>query len=104
VAHIAYRTRLAGRADPTETLEALPPIGELDTLFGQPGISDEVRARVVKGIVYSVTALRGKGLDLMVEHLRHGGSRDSLWMTVLRLVRIGEVKGAVRLAAALVTR
>ena len=102
VAHVAYRTRLAGLPDPTASLPTLPPIAGLDTLFHSPGVSDEVRARVVRGILYSVTALRGEGLDLIIEHLRHRGSKDGLWMTVLRLVRIGEIKRAARLTAALI--
>ncbi len=101
VAKIAYRERLAGRPDPTEAQNSLPPIDELEALFGREGIAREVRSRVAPGLLYSKAGLRDEGFDLVVRHLREGGARDGMWRTVARLVRFGEPARAARLAATL---
>jgi glycosyltransferase involved in cell wall biosynthesis len=101
VALAAWRERQAGRPDPTATLERLPPIEQLDALFGRPGISRQVREQVALGLRYSATAMRNEGFDLLVRHLREGGRRDGMWRTVARLVRFGEPLRALRLARTL---
>ena len=98
VAFEAWRAREAGRKDPTAELEELPPIEELDNLFGEPGISSRVRARVAKGIQYSRAALTDHGFDIMLRHVRDGGDRSGLWRTAGRLVSFGEPLRAARLA------
>jgi hypothetical protein len=103
VAQLAWREREAGRPDPTATLTRLPPIDELDTLFGRPGISRQVRAQAALSLVYSAYAMRDDGFDLLVRHLREGGRHQGMWRTVLRLIRFGEPVRALRLALALAT-
>lgn len=101
ISRLAYRERRAGRPDPTEFLEHLPPIQHLDGLFGQPGTSEAARAEVVRGLLYSRHALQGKGMDLVLDHINRGGNRQGLWRTVARLLKFGHPKQAVRLALAL---
>ena len=101
IARAAYEERKAGRPDPTETLERLPPIAELDALFGRPGIARKTRERVARSLLYSPVAMRGEGFDLLIQHLRDGGSVNGMWRTVARLVRFGEPTRALRLAAVL---
>ncbi|MDE8653164.1 glycosyltransferase [Novosphingobium sp. H3SJ31-1] len=101
VSYLAYRERLAGRPDPTANLERLPPIDELDALFGREGIARQVRARVAPGLLYSRASLRDDGFDLLCRYLREGGRRDGMWRVVARLVRFGEPVRAARLAATL---
>lgn len=101
ISHEAWRLRQAGKPDPTATLDKLPPIEQLDALFGEPGISSRVRARVARGILHSRTSLRDEGFDIILKHISDGGERDGLWRTVLRLVRYGEPLRAARLTAAL---
>jgi hypothetical protein len=101
IAFAAHLEREAGRPDPTEGLETLPPIGELDALFGREGVTRAIREKVAKGIVYSRVALRGEGFDLLLDHIRDGGSRDGLWRTAGRLLKLGEPIRALRLATAL---
>lgn len=103
VAQAAWRERKAGRFDPTADLDRLPPIDELDALFGRPGISRQVREQVALGLLYSASAMRDEGFELLMTHLRDGGRRDGMWRTVARLVRFGEPARALRLAAALTT-
>lgn len=103
VAQAAWRERKAGQADPTADLERLPPIDELDALFGRPGISRQVREQVALGLLYSASAMRDEGFELLMTHLRDGGRRDGMWRTVARLVRFGEPARALRLAATLAT-
>lgn len=102
IAHVAYELRQAGRPDPTADLDALPPLDELDALFGREGLASAVRARVAPALLYSHTGLRDHGFDLLCQHLREGGQRQGMWRTVARLVRFGEPRRAARLAAALV--
>ena len=101
VSHLAYRERAAGRPDPTAHLTSLPPLEELDALFGRPGVSREVRSYVAPGLLYSKAGLGDHGFDLLVDHLHEGGAHDGMWRTVARLVRFGNPVRAVRLATTL---
>ncbi|WP_226018589.1 glycosyltransferase [Novosphingobium sp. FKTRR1] len=101
VARLAYAERRAGRPDPTAALEALPPIDQLDALFGREGMARAVRARVAPGLLYSKAALRDDGFDILCAYIRDGGPRDGLWRTVGRLFLFGEPTRALRLAATL---
>ncbi|MFD1960784.1 glycosyl transferase family 2 [Novosphingobium panipatense] len=98
VAQAAWRERRAGRPDPTADLIRLPPVDELDTLFGRAGLAWAVREQVALGLVYSPAALRGDGFDLLVSYLKDGGRCEGMWRTVARLVRFGEPLRAVQLA------
>lgn len=100
-AKLAYKERLAGRTDPTADLERLPPLEEFDSLFAREGVSRAVRAEVAPGLLYSSDGLRGKGFDLVLEHVRDGGAREGMWRTVLRLLRMGEPARALKLASTL---
>jgi len=101
VAWLAHLEREAGRRDPTDGLTALPPIKQLDAVFGRPGIAKAVRDMVAPGLVYSEIALAGDGFDMLIDHVREGGAHEGLWRTVARLVKMGEPARAARLAAAL---
>jgi hypothetical protein len=101
IARLAYAERKAGRPDPTEHLAALPPLDQLDALFGREGVARAVRATVAPQLLYSLAGLRDHGFDLVVDHLREGGRPEGMWRTVARLVRFGEPARAARLAATL---
>lgn len=104
VARAAQAERKAGRPDPTETLAALPPIAELDALFGRPNVAQEVRGRAARALVYSREAMTGPGYDLLLQHVSEGGRGSDLWRTAARLLRFGEPARALRLAAALASQ
>lgn len=101
VALLAYFERKAGRPDPTDKLAALPPIDELNALFGRDDVARWVRARVAPALLYSAAGMRDHGFDLLLRHISEGGTRDGMWRTVARLVRFGEPARAARLAATL---
>ncbi len=102
VARIACQERRAGRFDPTETLRELPPIEALDDLFGRSGVAAEARAEIVAMLQYSPEAMRGTGFDLMIAHIKAGGTRTGFWRTVVRLaLRMGEPRRAAKLATTL---
>ena len=101
VSWLAWQERMAGRPDPTETLLSLPPIAELDALFGRAGAASDVRGRVARALVYSHSAMREGGFDMLLEHVSEGGKGAELWRTVVRLARFGEPRRALKLAAAL---
>lgn len=104
VAYLAYCERSAGRADPTESIDALPPVEELDTLFGRSGFGEAVRSRVAPSIIYSQAALNDEGFPLLLDYVRGGGKAPGLWRTVARLMRFGEPAKAVHLFLTLATR
>ena len=101
VAWLSHQERLAGRQDPTEGLGQLPPLGELDRLFGRPGVARQVREMVAPKLVYSDVALTGDGYGMLLDYIRDGGERDGMWRTAARLVKMGAPARAVRLAATL---
>lgn len=104
IAYLAFRERQAGRPDPTATLTQLPPIAELDALFGRSGVAEQVRARVAPNLLYSSTALSSDGYSLLLDHVREGGRTRGLWRTVARLAKLGHPARAARLAATLAVR
>lgn len=95
--------RLAGRPDPTEGLEALPPLEEIDALFGRAGVADYVRRRVVNRMLYSAEALSGDGHPIILAHVRRNGPEPRIWRAVARLVKAGRPRKAISLAGALLT-
>ncbi|MDE2406037.1 MAG: glycosyltransferase [Sphingomonadales bacterium] len=101
IAKLAWRERKAGRPDPTVGVAMLPDTNGLDALFGRAGVGREVRARVAPSLKYSEAGLRDAGFDLILQHLDEGGSREGMWRTVARLLRIGEPRRALRLARTL---
>ena len=103
IAWEAHLERSAGRADPTERLDVLPPIEALDALFGRAGVTTAVRARVARNIVYSPQVLRGPGFALLLDAVRDGATAG-LWRTLARLALHRNPIGAARLALALALR
>lgn len=104
VSYYAWLEREAGRHDPTAALDRLPPIDELDRLFGRAGVAAAVRARMAPNLLYSASALGGEGYELLLTHVREGGRREGLWRTVARLAKFGHPGRAARLAATLAAR
>ncbi len=100
VAWLAHLEREAGRRDPVDGLDSLPPVDDLDSLFGRPGVTRAVREIVAPRLIYSPVALKGDGYDLVLGHARDG-AREGMWKTAARLIRFGEPLRAVRLATAL---
>lgn len=104
ISRLAWQEREAGRPDPTAALSRLPQIDALDAMFARPGLARQVRADVAPALVHSSHAMRGAGFDLLLDHLREGGSPPGMWRTVARLMRFGEPARALRLAATLASR
>ncbi len=102
IAKLAYQERKAGRIDPTEHLDHLPEIDELDKVFGGQGLPQFVRSKVAHGVLYSLQSLRDDGFDLILRYLADGGDHHGMWRTVARLIRFGSPWRAARLALALI--
>ncbi|WP_294240133.1 glycosyltransferase [uncultured Sphingomonas sp.] len=106
IARLARTERLAGRVDPSENWQTLPPVDALDQAFGREGPAAQVRAAVTRGILYAPDALAGEGLPLIVAHLedaRRTGEPPvpGLGRAVARLLRHHRPHGAWHLARAL---
>lgn len=98
ISRLAYAERCAGRPDPTEQLDELPPIDRLDAVFARPGMAAAVRARVAPGLLYSRAALGGAGFAIVMRYVRDGGRCAGLWRTVGRLITFGLPWRALRLS------
>lgn len=101
ISRLAYFEREAGRPDPTTEWEVLPPLDELDKIFGRAGVTDQVRSHASSSLRYSQSALSGDGFNMIIDHLRSGGKFPGAWRTVLRLVKFGEHERAIQLAKVL---
>ena len=101
IAYEAWRMRDEGKADPTAHVDRLPAIEELDAFFGEEGVARRVRRAVTGGILHSPIALRDQGFEILLRHIKDGGSHEGMWRTVGRLVKLGEPLRALRLSAAL---
>lgn len=101
IAWEAYRERLAGGPDPLAAYDVLPPIADLDRVFGRTGVAARVRAKVTDEILYDAPALAG-AVPLLIAHARDGGERGRLWRAALRLARHDQPGAGARLAAGLV--
>jgi glycosyltransferase involved in cell wall biosynthesis len=102
LAWAAHLERAAGRSDPTVGLQNVPVLDALDILFAQDGVTRAVRSKVALGLIYSATAMRGRGFDLLLRHINDDGYRDGLWRTVVRLITFRQPFRAFRLATALI--
>lgn len=98
VAYLAHAERAAGRNDPTQGINQLPPLGSFDALFGRAGMDRAIRARLSKTLLYSPAALKGPGFDHILTHIAEGARPEGMWRAVARLLRIGEPARACRLA------
>jgi glycosyltransferase involved in cell wall biosynthesis len=101
IARLAYDERQAGRPDPTEDLDRLPPIDSLDALFGRAGVSHEAAALTAQRLLYSREAMKSDAFELVLQLAHASAYQPDLWRTVVRLVRFGEPGRAARLAATL---
>lgn len=107
VALAAHRHRAAGRADPTATLDRLPPIDTLDAVFDAPGTTRAIRAALIEGSLYDPHALAGPGRQIALEYLRETSPAkrpSGLWRAVARMARAGHPLAAVQLACAMLRR
>lgn len=104
IAWLAHRQRVEGHPDPTDGLPKLPTIDELDRVFGQQGVSREVRFSLAPKLVYSASALKGDGFRLLMEYLGGGGAATGQWRTVARLLTFGRPIRAAQLGAHLAAK
>ena len=101
IARLAYKERQAGRPDPTAMLASLPPLEELDAVFGREGVARQVREMIVLDLRYSRAGMQDRGFDMLLDHVRTGGTRAGMWRTVARLATFGLPARSLRLALAL---
>ena len=101
ISYYAYKEREAGRPDPTTNLETLPPLSQVNDLFGSADAEQIIREKVVPALIYSPRALRTEGFGYIVDFVKSGGNYDKLWRTIGRLVTLGEYRRAAYMAYAM---
>lgn len=99
----AHLARQRGAPDPIAPGMPIPPLPELDRLFGQPGLAQRLRREVIDRLAWQPEALAGEGRGLLLDHIRtvplH--ERAPLWRLAGRLARHGHVGAATRVALSL---
>jgi len=99
----AHLRRARGEPDPIPPGTAVPPLGELDALFGEPGLAKRLRRDLVERLAWQPAALAGDGRALLLDHIRALPARDRarLWRLAGRMARHGHVGAATRVALSL---
>lgn len=88
-----------GKPSPFDRQTTLPPLDELDTIFGTTGVSAAARKRVVEKLRYSADYLGGDDFGMMIEQIRDGDGFEGSGRTIVRLGRMGKISRAFALAA-----
>ncbi|MEN3976095.1 glycosyltransferase [Emcibacter sp. SYSU 3D8] len=104
MAWLAHEERQAGRADPFDGMDRLPPVGDLDGLLGRSGAAASVREMALPQLIYTPVGLSPDVFGMVLDQIREGGTVDQAWRLVARLVKFGQPARALRLAGALLRR
>ena len=102
VAWLCHRERLAGRADPAQTLGRLPTPAELDRFFGR-GAGDGVRRRVVEASLHAPQLLAGEGWEMLQTYARRHHDDPRMWRLAARMLVAGKPVRAGQLGMTLMT-
>jgi hypothetical protein len=103
MAWLAHVEREAGRPDPFDGMDSLPPVETLDGLLG-PGAAAAVRDRALPQLIYTPVGLSPEVFRMALDQVAEGGALEQPWRLVGRLVKFGQPGRALRLAAALLRR
>jgi len=99
----AHVRRERGETDPIAPGIAMPPLGDLDRLFSEPGLGERIRRETIERLAFMPAALAGEGRPLLIEHIRslRGSPRAPMWRLAGRLARHGHIGAAARVALSL---
>lgn len=100
-ARLAHRERQAGRPDPFDGLDELPPIEALDTLLGRAGVGDEVQSDLASALRYSIAAMSDEDFAMFCAQAASGRRLVGGRRSVLRCLAHGKFARATRLSLAL---
>jgi glycosyltransferase involved in cell wall biosynthesis len=100
----AHLERVAGRADPFDGLEVLPPVADLDRLFGREGVARDVRDMVLPQLIYTREGLTDEVFGMALCQVRERGGSAQAWRLLGRLLKFGQPARAMQLARQLVLR
>ena len=101
MALLAHEERKAGRPDPFDGMDALPPLESLDSLLGRSGAAVFVRDRALLQLIYTPVGLSPEVFRMVLDQVAEGGRVEQAWRLVGRLVKFGQPGRALRLAGAL---
>lgn len=103
IAWQCHERRMTGKSELFDNTDELPPLNELDDIFGEAGVADKVRRSMVERLRYSDEMLKGGEFSLMIAQARSKSRFEGAWRTTLRLARVGRVDRAARLGHALLS-
>ncbi len=104
MAWLAHVEREAGRPDPFDGLDRLPPIESLDASLGRSGAASLVREKALPQLIYTQAGLSPQVFGMVLDQIAEGGKVVQAWRLVGRLVKFGQPGRALRLATALLAR
>jgi Glycosyl transferase family 2 len=99
IAWADHQRCISGRPSLFDNIDVLPDIDDLDVVFGQDGVSADVRKRLVEQLRYSTEMLHGPEFAMMMDQVRSGDGFEGAGRTILRLGRMGRITRAISLAA-----
>ena len=99
----AHLRRTRGEPDPITPDTPIPPLDQLDPLFGEPGLGARIRRETIDRLSFMPAALAREGAPLLLDHIRSlpAASRAPLWRIAGRLARHGHLGTATRVALSL---
>jgi glycosyltransferase involved in cell wall biosynthesis len=103
-ARLAHYERIAGRPDPFDGLDNLPPTADLDVLLGQPGVGVRLEASILTELRYGVATMSEREFADYCARVADGIAVTGGGRAVLRCLASGRFERAARLAFALLRR
>lgn len=101
---LAHDERMAGRRDPFDGLDSLPPTTDLDALLGQPGVGARLEAVILTELRYAVATMGDAEFADYCARVADGIAVTGGGRAVLRCLAGGRFDRAARLTVALLRR
>ncbi|MFM5906562.1 MAG: glycosyltransferase [Novosphingobium sp.] len=101
VARLAWRARDAGRPDPIGDRPLLPPIEDIDRLFGERGLARSLRGQLVSGLMHGPAIADAPAFAQLILHVRECDAPRAFLPLVPRLLVWGHPRRAADLARAI---
>ncbi len=104
VAWLSHQNVIAGKHDPFNAVNEIPPLSELDELLDIPGCAAQMQKLIVEQSRYAPDMLNGAEFPQMLRQASLPAGFDGVWRTMLRLLLLGEPKRAAALCRAFVLK
>lgn len=104
ISEMAYAHRMDGRPDPTQNIDILPPLDQLNSIFGRDDALYKVQTYLTRLARFSPHIIEGDVRDQIMDFIQQGGHVTKIWRIVYALFNDGRPKDALNFAIALLNR